>query len=174
MGWAAAFGSLSLAPVLLYVAAVAWTVGYDTIYALQDIEDDEMAASGPRPGCSGDKVGFAVAVCYGIARRAARGVAAARKAGPAAWPGRRGFAAHLAWQVRMLEPRDGERALRLFRANRDAGLILFAGLSLDALVRARLAFPRGERRSRWTAGRTGRRPVLRRVRKRGLRPFRGP
>ena len=53
-----------------------------------------------------------------------------------AWLGTAGFAAHLAWQVRMLEPRDGERALRLFRANRDAGLILFAGLSLDALVRA--------------------------------------
>ncbi|HCX67095.1 MAG TPA: 4-hydroxybenzoate octaprenyltransferase, partial [Rhodobiaceae bacterium] len=42
MGWAAVKGELSLAPVLLYLGAVAWTVGYDTIYALQDREDDAL------------------------------------------------------------------------------------------------------------------------------------
>jgi 4-hydroxybenzoate polyprenyltransferase len=136
MGWAAAFGSLSLAPVLLYVAAVAWTVGYDTIYALQDFEDDEMAGIRSSARLFGDKVGFAVALCYGITVALLAASLLLVKAGPAAWLGTAGFAAHLAWQVRMLEPRDGERALRLFRANRDAGLILFAGLSLDALVRA--------------------------------------
>lgn len=135
MGWAAAFGSLSLAPVLLYVAAVAWTVGYDTIYALQDFEDDEMAGIRSSARLFGDKVGFAVALCYGITVALLAASLLLVKAGPAAWLGTAGFAAHLAWQVRMLEPRDGERALRLFRANRDAGLILFAGLSLDALVR---------------------------------------
>jgi 4-hydroxybenzoate polyprenyltransferase len=136
MGWAAAFGSLSLAPVLLYVAAVAWTVGYDTIYALQDFEDDEMPGIRSSARLFGDKVGFAVALCYGITVALLAASLLLVKAGPAAWLGTAGFAAHLAWQVRMLEPRDGERALRLFRANRDAGLILFAGLSLDALVRA--------------------------------------
>ena len=136
MGWAAALGSLSLAPVLLYLAAVAWTVGYDTIYALQDIEDDEMAGIRSSARLFGDKVGFAVALCYGITVALLAASLLLVKAGPAAWLGTAGFAAHLAWQVRMLEPRDGERALRLFRANRDAGLILFAGLSLDALVRA--------------------------------------
>ncbi|MGL4441194.1 MAG: 4-hydroxybenzoate octaprenyltransferase, partial [Bosea sp. (in: a-proteobacteria)] len=42
VGWSAVFGSLALAPVLLYGAAVFWTIGYDTIYALQDIEDDAV------------------------------------------------------------------------------------------------------------------------------------
>ncbi len=46
MGWAAAFGSLALAPVLLYFGAIFWTIGYDTIYALQDIEDDLLAGIG--------------------------------------------------------------------------------------------------------------------------------
>src|SRR5690606_16805640 len=43
MGWAADFGSLAVAPVLLYLGGIAWTIGYDTIYALQDKEDDVLA-----------------------------------------------------------------------------------------------------------------------------------
>jgi 4-hydroxybenzoate polyprenyltransferase len=136
MGWAAEFGSLSLAPVLLYLAAVAWTVGYDTIYALQDIEDDEVAGIKSSARLFGEKVRPAVAVCYGIALALLAGSVLLVKAGPIAWIGAAGFAAHLAWQVHALDARDGVLALKLFRSNRDAGLILFAGLSLDALARA--------------------------------------
>jgi 4-hydroxybenzoate polyprenyltransferase len=135
MGWAAAFGSLSLAPVLLYLSAVAWTVGYDTIYALQDIEDDEAVGIRSSARLFGPQVRLAVAVCYGMALALLAASLALVKAGPLAFAGTALFAAHLAWQVRTLDPRDGSLALRLFRSNRDAGLILFAGLSLDALTR---------------------------------------
>jgi len=135
MGWAAVFGSLSLAPVLLYFAAVAWTVGYDTIYALQDIEDDEVAGIKSSARLFGDKVRPAVATCYGIALALLATSVILVSAGPIAWLAVAGFAAHLAWQVRTIDPRDEVLALKLFRSNRDAGVILFAGLSLDALLR---------------------------------------
>jgi 4-hydroxybenzoate polyprenyltransferase len=136
MGWAAAFGSLSLAPVLLYLAAVAWTVGYDTIYALQDIEDDEAVGIKSSARLFGPQVRVAVAVCYGIALALLVASLALVQTGPIAYLGAAAFAAHLAWQVRTIDARDGVLALKLFRSNRDAGLILFAGLSLDALARA--------------------------------------
>lgn len=135
MGWAAAFGSLSAAPVLVYLAAVIWTIGYDTIYALQDIEDDEIAGIKSSARLFGARVREAVAACYAAA------VALLFAAlwliegiGPVAYIAVALFGAHLLWQVVTLDRADGARALRLFRSNRDAGLILFAGWSLAALI----------------------------------------
>jgi 4-hydroxybenzoate polyprenyltransferase len=136
MGWAAAFGSLAWPAVLIYLAAVAWTVGYDTIYALQDIEDDEIAGIKSSARLFGRRVRPAVAACYGLAVALLVASLALVKAGPLACLGAAAFAAHLAWQVRRIDPRDGALALKLFRSNRDAGLMLFAGLSLDALRHA--------------------------------------
>ncbi|HEX8167886.1 MAG TPA: 4-hydroxybenzoate octaprenyltransferase [Beijerinckiaceae bacterium] len=136
MGWAAAFGSLAWPAVLIYLAAVAWTVGYDTIYALQDIEDDAVAGIKSSARLFGRHVRPAVALCYALAVALLAGSLILVQAGPLAWLGAATFAAHLAWQVRAIDPRDGALALRLFRSNRDAGLILFVGLTLDALWRA--------------------------------------
>lgn len=136
MGWAAAFGSLAAPAILIYLAAVAWTVGYDTIYALQDIEDDEVAGIKSSARLFGDKVRLAVAACYALATALAAAAIALVDAGPLAFLGLAAFAAHLARQVSRIDRADGAGALRLFRANRDAGLILFAGLGLDALARA--------------------------------------
>src|SRR3712207_83533 len=66
MGWAAAFGSLSAAAILLYLGSIAWVVGYDTIYALQDIEDDEIAGIKSSARFFGERVRLGVAVCYGL------------------------------------------------------------------------------------------------------------
>lgn len=135
MGWAAAFGSLSAAPVLLYLGAVVWTVGYDTIYALQDIEDDEVAGIKSSARLFGDRVREAVALCYVLAVILLFGaVSLVPQAGLLAYAAVAAFAAHLFWQVATLDRADGARALRLFRSNRDAGLILFVGLSVAALV----------------------------------------
>lgn len=138
VGWTAATGSLATPALLLYAGAIAWVVGYDTIYAVQDIEDDAIAGIrssarlfGPerlRPGVGG---AYALAVIFIGAALAAAG------AGAAAYAALLAFAAHLAWQLRRLDAADGAGALRLFRANRDAGLILFAGLCLDAFLNAR-------------------------------------
>ncbi|GJD48189.1 4-hydroxybenzoate octaprenyltransferase [Methylobacterium crusticola] len=133
MGWACLLGRLDAPALWLYAGAIAWVIGYDTIYAVQDIEDDEIAGIKSSARFFGTRVREAVAACFlvtvlclGLALRGAG-------AGPVGLLGLALFAGHLAWQVWRLEPRDGAGALRLFRANRDAGLILFAGLTLDAI-----------------------------------------
>ncbi|MFD0935662.1 4-hydroxybenzoate octaprenyltransferase, partial [Methylobacterium trifolii] len=134
MGWVAVFGSLGAPALLLYAGTIAWTIGYDTIYAVQDIEDDEIAGIRSSARLFGARLKGAVALCYGLAVLLV-GLSAWRAgAGPVGYLGIAAFAAHLTWQVLVLRERDGRGALALFRANRAAGLILFAGLSADALV----------------------------------------
>ncbi|MET0430491.1 MAG: 4-hydroxybenzoate octaprenyltransferase [Microvirga sp.] len=135
MGWAAAFGSLEAAPIALYLGTIPWVVGYDTIYALQDIEDDEIAGIKSSARFFGAKVRLGIAVCY-VASIALIGAALVLAgAGLLAFAGLAAFAAHLGWQVARTDPADGIGALRLFRANRNAGLLLFAGLVADGAAR---------------------------------------
>jgi 4-hydroxybenzoate polyprenyltransferase len=134
MGWAAAFGSLSWPPVLLYLAAIAWTIGYDTIYALQDLEDDPVAGIRSSARMFGPRVRPAVAAFFAVAVAFLLAALAGVGAGTAAYGGAALFALHLAWQVRRIDPGNGRLALMLFRSNRDAGLLLFAGLALGPLV----------------------------------------
>ena len=134
MGWSAVFGGLSLAPVLLYGGCVLWTIGYDTIYALQDIEDDKIMGVRSTARLFGararEMVGllYAGAALFWIAAFAVAGI------GWIAWLGLALTATHLAWQVATVRLDDEALALRVFKSNRNAGLILFAGLVLDALV----------------------------------------
>ncbi len=135
MGWAAVFGRLDAAALLLYAGSVAWVIGYDTIYAVQDIEDDEIAGIHSSARLFGDHLKAMVASCYGLAALLVALAVHAAGGGALAWAGALAFAGHLAWQVRRLRPRDGLGALTLFRSNRGAGLILFAGLAADTLAR---------------------------------------
>ena len=134
MGWAAVFGGLAAPAILVYAAAIAWTIGYDTIYALQDIEDDEVVGIKSSARLFGPRVRLGIGACYGVATLLIMVALALIEAGPLAYLGAAAFGLHLAWQVRSVDRRDGALALRLFRSNRDAGLILFALLSLDAVV----------------------------------------
>jgi 4-hydroxybenzoate polyprenyltransferase len=134
MGWAAAFGSLSAAPVLLYLGSIAWVVGYDTIYALQDIEDDEIAGIKSSARFFGERVRLGVGICYGLTIAFLIAAFVLAKVGAASFIGLGLFALHLGWQVARIDRGDGAGALRLFRSNRDAGLILFAAMTLDCLI----------------------------------------
>lgn len=136
MGWVAAFGSLGAPALALYVGAFAWIVGYDTIYAVQDIEDDEIAGIRSSARLFGRGLKPAIGLCYAVSAAAIATAAALAGAGPVGFLGVALFATHLGWQVFRLKPGDGRGALLLFRSNRDAGLILFAGLSADALWQA--------------------------------------
>ena len=136
MGWAAHFGSLAAPAVLIYLAAVAWTVGYDTIYALQDIEDDEAVGIKSSARFFGENVRLGVGATYVLALLFLAASLHLVGAGAFGWLGAACFALHLAWQVATLDRNDGAQALALFRSNRDAGLLLFAGLTLDALAQA--------------------------------------
>lgn len=134
VGWAATRGSIGAPALMLYGAAIVWTVGYDTIYALQDRTDDAVAGIGSTALAFGDRVRPAVAIIYALAVLLAAGAVRTTGAGGFAWVGVAAFASHLAWQVRSLEPANTDRSLALFRSNRIAGLLLFAGLAIDAVL----------------------------------------
>ena len=135
MGWAAARESLAWPAVLIYAAAIFWTVGYDTIYALQDARDDAIVGVKSTARLFGARVRLGVGAFYAAAAAAAAWAVALVGGGALAYAGVAAFAAHCAWQVATIAPGDPRRALRLFRANRDAGLLLFAGLALDGMLR---------------------------------------
>ena len=139
LGWSAVFGRLDPPAYLIYAAAIAWTVGYDTIYAMQDIEDDVIAGIKSSARYFGDHGREAMALCFGLAVLLT-GIAIWLVGGGAfAWFGLAAFAAHLGRQVTRLAGASSLEALVLFRSNRNAGLLLAAGLALDTISRALLA-----------------------------------
>ena len=137
VGWAAALGSLAPAPLLLYFGAVFWTIGYDTIYAVQDIEDDARAGIGSTARAFGEHLRFGIGSLYALAVIC---IEAALLAAGAGWLSQAGlllFALHLARQAMRVDPGNRGLASRLFRSNRDAGLLLFAGLAADIFLAPR-------------------------------------
>ncbi|MDQ0505233.1 4-hydroxybenzoate octaprenyltransferase [Xanthobacter agilis] len=143
MGWASVFDTISDPALLLFAGAVVWVFAYDTIYAHQDREDDAIVGVRSTALLFGANTGLAVALCYTLVVVLFAGALLLVPAGLFSLLGLIGFAAHLRWQVSRLDIDDSARCLALFRSNRDAGLILFAGLSLDTLVPSalRLIFP---------------------------------
>ena len=133
MGWVAVFGALAAPACWLYAGAIAWVIGYDTIYAVQDIEDDEIAGIRSSARLFGGRLCLAVGLCYGAAVLCIALAARGAGVGPIGFIGIALFAVHLGRQVLRLRERDGQGALALFRSNRDAGLILFLGLAADTL-----------------------------------------
>ena len=126
-------GHLTFAALLLWLGGVFWTLGYDTIYALQDIEDDAMVGVKSSARRLGAGVGRGVAVFYGLAVLCAGLAALNAGLGPVFWLGLLAYAAHLFWQVRRLRLDDAALALKLFKSNREAGLILLAAVALGSL-----------------------------------------
>jgi 4-hydroxybenzoate polyprenyltransferase len=136
MGWAAAFGRLDWPALVLYAGSIAWVIGYDTIYAHQDREDDALIGLKSTARLFGERTKPMLGAFYAAAVLLI-GIAGFGAGGRVVFAlGLAGFAAHLAWQVRRLDIGDPVLCLRLFKSNRDAGLILFAGLVLDAAVRS--------------------------------------
>jgi 4-hydroxybenzoate polyprenyltransferase len=136
MGFAAEFSRIDLVALVLYAGSIAWVIGYDTIYAHQDVEDDALIGVKSTARLFGEKTKPALAVFYGLAVMligVALWLAAARWP---AWIGLAAFAAHLAWQIWRLELGNSALCLKLFWSNRNAGLLLFAGLLVDAVLRS--------------------------------------
>jgi 4-hydroxybenzoate polyprenyltransferase len=138
LAWAAHAGGLAVPALVLYAAGIAWTLFYDTIYAHQDREDDALIGvrSTARLFGSATKpwlAGF-LAAAVGLAALAAVVAGVSGVGLAAALAGIAGFGLHLGWQLRRLDIDDGAVCLRLFRSNRDAGLLLAAGLLGAALL----------------------------------------
>lgn len=124
VGWSEIAGEMSLPGLLLYVGSIFWVVGYDTIYALQDREDDALIGIGSSALSMGRHVRSGVTLCY---------LAAILLWASAIWQIRpQGLAlmallpmaGHLLWQVLTLKE-DGSDPLAKFRSNRFAGLLMF-------------------------------------------------
>ena len=136
MGFAVILGRLDPAAVVLYAGSICWVIAYDTIYAHQDTEDDVLVGIKSTALLFGDKTKPALTIFYSAAVVL---IGLALWLAGAGWPAALGlmaFAAHLAWQVRRLDISDSALCLRIFKSNRDAGLLLFAMLVIDAVLRA--------------------------------------
>jgi 4-hydroxybenzoate polyprenyltransferase len=136
MGFAVTLGRLDATAFVLYAGSIAWVIGYDTIYAHQDAEDDALIGIKSTARLFGARTHRALVVFYTAAVLLIGMALALAGARWPAWIGLAAFAAHLVWQVRKLDIRDGALCLRVFKSNRDAGLLLFAGLLADAVMRA--------------------------------------
>ena len=133
VGWPAVRGSLDLPPVLLWFGSIAWVIGYDTLYAIQDKEDDALVGVKSSARRLGEKAPQGVGICYAVALFLW---------GIAIWIVRPDWIAlvalipaalHLANQALRTDPADGDLALRLFRSNRTCGLLVFAGVLVVGL-----------------------------------------
>ena len=135
MGFAVTLQRIDATALLLYAGSISWVIGYDTIYAHQDAEDDALIGVKSTARLFGARTREALMIFYGLAVVL---IGAALVRGGVHWPawlGLAAFAMHLGWQIRRLRISDPALCLRLFKSNRDAGLLLFAGLLVDAVMR---------------------------------------
>jgi 4-hydroxybenzoate polyprenyltransferase len=139
LAWTAHHGALHPAAVALYLGGIGWTLFYDTIYAHQDREDDALIGvkstarlfgTGTARWLRAFQVGTVamLALAVWLAFPAPGAGAAVAMAGPFA------MGAHMHWQLRKLDIDDTDGCLRLFRSNRDAGLLVVAAFGLAVLL----------------------------------------
>ena len=134
VGWPAVTGSLDWPAILLWFGSVSWVVGYDTLYAIQDLEDDALVGVRSSARRLGAKAPLGIAIFYALALL---------WWSAAVWSVRPDWLAlvalapavlHLANQALRADPRDGELALRLFRSNRTCGLLVFLAMLVVGLA----------------------------------------
>jgi 4-hydroxybenzoate polyprenyltransferase len=134
LGWTATFGRLDGPALALYAASICWTIGYDTIYAQQDSRDDAIVGIRSTARLFGDRARAGIAVFYALAAVLTQAALIGAGAGVFAEIGWLAFVAHLGWQVLRIDGASPATALKLFRSNRDAALLLFAGFAAQGLA----------------------------------------
>ncbi len=131
VGWTAARGTLEWPAILLYAGCVTWTIGYDTLYAHQDKEDDLSLGLGSTALRFGERTQVWVTGFYGFAVVMWALAAWLAGVGAIGMVAIAGAALHMAWQVVTLDISNPDNCLRRFKSNRDLGLLVFAGLVAD-------------------------------------------
>ncbi|MEO7241122.1 MAG: 4-hydroxybenzoate octaprenyltransferase [Sphingomicrobium sp.] len=133
VGWPAVTGRIEAPALWLYAGSIAWVVGYDTLYAIQDIEDDALVGVKSSARRLGNRAPLGIALCYALALLGW---------GEAIWAVRPDWVAllalipaalHLANQALRADPKDGAGALALFRSNRMCGLLIFLAMLVVGL-----------------------------------------
>ena len=136
VGYITAGGNDILWPILFYLGLIAWTIGYDTLYARQDVEDDALVGIRSTARLFADKSLGAIALIYGIS---ALLIGLALSYGGPRVPGTMvaiAFLAHLVWQLIVFKIKGDKVALQLFKSNRDAGLLIVFGLIVTVVLMA--------------------------------------
>src|SRR5439155_22292438 len=128
LGWTAVTGALAWPPVLLYLGGIFWTLGYDTIYAHQDKEDDIRIGVKSSALALGERTRPWLFVFYAaaLALWAAAGIGAGL--GILFWVGLAGAGLQFGWQAARVDINDPTDCLAKFRSNRSVGWLLFAGI----------------------------------------------
>ena len=129
IGWAATGTPLCLPAFLIYAAAAAWTLGYDTIYAVQDMEDDALIGIRSSARAVGKRLLPFIASCYGAMFLFLIGAGVLLHLPIAYYVGLGAAAAQAGWQLRALPP-DPTRAGTLFRSNQWLGILILLGILL--------------------------------------------
>ena len=133
VGWPAVAQEFALPALILWLGSIFWVIGYDTLYAIQDIEDDELVGVKSSARALGGRARLGVGICYALALA---GWSAAIWSVRPDWIALLALlpaAVHLARQVARADPKDGAGALALFRSNRVTGLLLFLGFLVVGL-----------------------------------------
>jgi 4-hydroxybenzoate polyprenyltransferase len=134
VGWPAVTGGLDWPALLLWLGSIFWVIGYDTLYAIQDLEDDALVGVKSSARRLGNMAPLGIGICYALALLLW---------GAAIWAVRPDWMAlltllpatlHLANQALRADPQDGELALRLFRSNRTCGLLVFLAMLVVGLT----------------------------------------
>lgn len=125
VGWPAVNGSIELPAVLLYVGTIFWVIGYDTIYALQDRDDDALVGVKSSALALGPRIRVGVGICYAVALALWAAAIRCDRPEALALAALVPVALHLFWQFAALRQDDGADALAKFRSNRFAGLLMF-------------------------------------------------
>ncbi len=130
LGYAAVTGTLAPAAAVAYAAGFFWTLGYDTIYAHQDREDDAIVGVRSSALALGPRTGPALVAFYAVAVALLAVAAWSAGLGPWTYAGLAALAVHFGWQVATVDIDDPKRCLAVFRSNRDAGLIVALAIVL--------------------------------------------
>ena len=134
VGWTSQTGALSLPPVLLYIGCILWTIGYDTIYALQDIEDDALIGVKSTARLFGRRARVMVTLFYSAAVAFWLTAAVHTGAGAVFQVALLAAVAILGWQVMTLDSKKDGNALARFKANHWVGVALTGAFILEWLV----------------------------------------
>lgn len=133
MGWANEFGDIDGPAVLLYIGAILWTIGYDTIYAHQDKEDDAIVGVRSTARLFGDNTRSWLVGLYGGALMCFASAFAVAQTPVVALAGLIAAAAHMGRQILTLDIDDPDQCLKLFKSNNQVGWLIFLGLIGGAL-----------------------------------------
>ena len=135
VGWTAETGTLSAAPIALYLGGIFWTLAYDTIYAHQDKDDDALIGVKSTALLFGKSTPTWLAIFFALSLACIDAAIWLAHAPLIAHIGVAAAAVHAIWQVKNFDDTDATRCLQLFRANRTFGLFILFGMIAGCLVK---------------------------------------